>query len=418
VEYFEQTKKTRIKSTLEMCSDKPPTYDHNTTAWLSNNLDRLEVSKKQDHNISINRKYYKIELPRSSNYLCTNEKENHAIHWFLLAGIHYCDELSRKLKSQEKGSSSSFENSEYIRFDQVIKNSLNPIFKRKRQKIDGTRERLIELKALFDTIIPVKKLRPQLPIQTSFTLKNQYYATAFNLFKYFYDSNSIESADVSNVLMGMRNLSQIYEFCCLYKLINGIQGSCDDHGGLVNTRLISHDKTWDGKQTMKVNVLANQFIFNLDADRIVTLYYEKPFYSIDKDSPQDNTLIRTTKSHRPYLPDFTIRVDNSKTSDHYYIILDAKFMRLSNVRKTYDGMNLKYGHELKAIKGSVVDNSAIRYFGLLFGLSEDGEFLEDTPVSSEHSPTGILPITPYFSSFYMGAKENGTAKYILENYIF
>jgi hypothetical protein len=300
----------------------------------------------------------------------------------------------------------------------VIKNSLNPIIKRKGQKVDDVSKRLIKIKKIFDVIIPIEKLKPQLPMQTSYTLKNNHYATAFNLFKCFYDSNSAERSDELNILMGMRNLSQIYEFTCLYKLINGLKKSCSETGGSTTTRLIDHDKTWAGKQTMKVNVLANQFVFNFDDDRDVTLYYEKPFYIFDRYHPQDNTIIRISKSTQPYRPDFTIRVDNKKTGDHHYIILDAKFMTLNNVKSKYKEMHSKYAQELKAVKDKAIDNTAIKYVGLLYGLSENSGLLEDDSfISLEHKPNGILPVTPYFSSFHMGVKENGTAKYIIENYM-
>ncbi len=417
VETFAQTKKVRIRSQLEMHTEKPPVYNHHTTMWLLSNFDKLEVAKKQDYDVTINRKYYRVDLPSSNNYPCTNENENQAIHWFLLTGLDYCKEMVKLLKSQERKTTSSFENSEYIRFDQVIKNSLNPIIKRKGKKVEDISKRLIELKKVFDIIIPIKKIKPQLPIQTSFTLKNKHYATAFNLFKYFYEANSAERTDEINILMGMRNLSQIYEFTCLYKLINGIQQSCDETGGLISTRLITHDKTWEGRQTMAVNVLANQFVFNLDVDRDVTLYYEKPFYVYDKYQPQDNNIIRISKSSQPYRPDFTLRVDNKKTGEHYYVILDAKFMNLKNVRSKYKEMHAKYAQELKAVKNKVIDSTAIKYVGLLFGLGEDHRFVEDSFISSEHKPLGMLPILPYFSTLHMGVEENGTAKYIIENYV-
>lgn len=417
IDCFEKRKKTNLKSKLELQSQSPPIYDHNTSNWLLNNLQKLEVSKKQEYDIMINRKYYKIDLPRSNNYLCTNTKENHTIHWFILVSMNYCDELINFLKLQEREVISSFENSEYIRFDQVIKNSLNPILKRKRSLVEDAVKRLIRLKKIFDIIIPVEKLKPQFPLQTSFTLKNSHYAGAFNLFKSFYEANSVESSDDLDILMGIRNLSQIYEFCCLYQLINGISKNCFKQGGIISTRFISHDKTWDGKQTMKVNVLANQFVFQFDNERVVTLCYEKPFFTVDKNNPQNNTLIRITKSNRPYLPDFTIRVDNIKTGEHHYVILDAKFMTFKTVRKKYVEMYTKYGQELKAVKNSSIDSTAIKYLGLLYGISENKRFFEDTHLSSEHAPNGILPITPYFSTLYMGAKDNGSIQYLIDNYI-
>lgn len=417
VEHFARKKKARIVSKLEIHSEKPPVYDHNTTMWLLNNFDKLEVSKKQDHDVVINRKNFKVQLPRTSNYPCTNENENQVIHWFLMASIHYCIEIRKSLKSQEKKNPSSFENREYIRFDQVIKNSLNPIIKRKGQQVDDISKRLIKIKKIFDIIIPIKKLKPKFPIQTSYSLKNIHYATAFNLFKSFYDQNSAVRSDELNILLGMRNLSQIYEFCCLYKLINGIKKSCHEFGGLISRRLITHNKTWEGKQTMEVNVLANQFIFSFDDNRQVTLYYEKPFYVVDTLNPQNNTIVRISKSTQPYRPDFTIRVDNKETGKSHYIILDAKFMSLVNVRSKYKEMHSKYAQELKAINNNKIDNSAIRYVGLLFGLNESHEFLEDSFISPEHKPNGLLPILPYFSSFHMGAQENGTARYIVDNYM-
>ena len=169
---------------------------------------------------------------------------------------------------------------------------------------------------------------------------------------------------------------------------------------------------------MEINVLANQFVFNFDDDRDITLYYEKPFYILDRYHPQDNTIVRISKSTQPYRPDFTIRVDNKKTGDHHYIILDAKFMTLNNVKAKYKEMHSKYAQELKAVKNEAVDSLAIRYVGLLYGLSNNHAFSEDSFISSEHQPNGILPISPYFSCFHLGVKENGTLKYIIENYLF
>ncbi|WOT06218.1 nuclease domain-containing protein [Shewanella youngdeokensis] len=417
IESFSRTKKTKIRSQLEMYSDKPPVYDHNTTMWLLSNFDKLKVTKKQDHNVVINRKFYNIELPKSNTYLCTDEKENHVIHYFLMTGINYCLELRKLLKSQEQKTTTSFENNEYIRFDQVIKNSINPIIKRKGQKVDEITNRLIKLKKTFDIIAPINKLKPQLPIQTSYTLKNNHYSSAFNLFKYFYDSNGADRSNDLSILMGIRNLSQIYEFSCLYQLVNALKQYSYDKGGLITTRLVTHDKTWEGKQTMKINVLANQFVFKFDKDRDITLYYEKPFHVIDRYAPQDNTIIRISKSTRPYRPDYTIRVDNKSTGDHHYIILDAKFMTLKNVRTKYKEMHSKYAQELKSVKNKIIDNTAIKYVGLLYALSEDNIFSEDSYISAEHKPNGMLPISPYFSSFHLGVEENGTTKYIIENYL-
>ncbi|MEZ8382406.1 nuclease domain-containing protein [Vibrio splendidus] len=414
---FSRKKKDKIVKNVEMQSDVPPIYDHNTTEWLTENLDKLEPARKQEHTLVINKKYYNVELPRNNYFKCTNQKENQAIHWFLLSGIQYCDEMIKAVRSQESSRIVSYENSEYIRFDQVIKNVINPILKRKVVKLKDTRNKLINLKMMYNGIIPVKKLKPTLPSQTSFTLKNSHYCSTFNLIKNFYDANHVDRSEELYILMGMRNLSQIYEFCCLYKIINGIKEYCYVDGGLVSTRLIVHDKTWEGIQTMSVNILANQFIFKIDDNRFLTLYYEKPFYPIVQNKIPDNTIIRISKSTQPYRPDYTLRLDDSITGEHRYIILDAKFKNEKNVKRVYSEMHSKYAQELKSVKNRSIDNSAIKYVGLLYGISSNDKILEDSFISEVHGPNGLLPITPYFSSMYLGANSNETISEILKQYL-
>lgn len=418
VGHFSKNNKYKLKTKLEIQSDKLPVYDHNTTDWLTCNFDKLEPARKQEYTVAINKHYYKVDLPRNNYFNCTNHKENQAIHWFLLSGIQYCDDMIKLLESQENDSVVSYENSEYIRFDQVIKNALNPILRRKSNKIKNAKNRLIQLKMMYDDVIPVQKLKPTLPVQTSYSLKNYHYCSAFNLIKHFYDSNHVDRSEELDILLGMRNLSQIYEFCCLYKIINGIKAHCQPDGGLVSTRLISHNKTWEGIQTMNVNVLANQFIFKIDNHRTLTLYYEKPFYPVKKNQIPDNTIIRITKSGEPYLPDYTIRLDNSNTGDHNYIILDAKFKNQDNVKKDHSKMHSKYAQQLKSVKNKTIDNSAIKYVGLLYGIGSKGSLMEDSFISEEHGLNGELPILPYFSSFYVGVDANDVVAEILEKYLF
>lgn len=212
VDKFSRNKKCQLQKNMIIRSDQFPVYDYDTTNWLTSNFDKLRPARKQDYTIAINKNYYHVDLPINNYSSNTNQKENRAIHWFILSGIEYCSYMVEVFKLQENSHMSSYENSEYIRFDQVIKNSINPILRSKLNKIIDTKNRLIQLKRIYDNVIPVKNLKATLPIQTSFTLKNKHYSAAFNLIKIFYESNHVDRSEDINILLGMRNLSQIYEF--------------------------------------------------------------------------------------------------------------------------------------------------------------------------------------------------------------
>lgn len=405
------------KKDIDLQNIHPKIYDHNTFNWLLDNLDKMIPSEKNKSDIFLNNNYYNITLPNTHIQNDTNDIENHVIHTFIFEAIKYCNDQLILLSKKSSYSFSEFENSSYIRFDQVIKKSISSILNSKINILDEYLLRLYNLKNLFNSIIPVVNLKHSYPIISSFTLKNSHYLNAFQLFENFYHANDVDNSINTSILLGLRNLSQIYEFCCMYKILSAMNQLTSNKNTLRSSRQIAYDKSWQGKNTMKINVLANEFTYIINEKIKVTICYEKPFYTLDYKSPQKNTLFRTSISTKPYIPDFTFKVENLNSGTFEYSILDAKFMNFKNVKNKYKEMYQKYGCELKAFGENDISHNSIKYVGLLFGIHDDNNFIEDSFISKSHSPNSDFPIIPYFSAFSLCMKNNGSINYILKNYI-
>jgi len=419
---FKLDSKNSIEHRLEYNSNKPIVVDDSSASWLSENMDKLEISNSTESKLRIKRRYYQVELPNSVTHINTDLKENRVLHQFISVALSYLSKIRQKIEEQARKVPEDIEYSEYVKFDQVIKGIMNPILTMRIKKIDRLIKRVKRLHLFFKTTIPVKKVTGEMPIQTQFTLRHRHYGIAFNAITTFYKASDADRSN-SEFLLGLRSLSQLFEFCCLYYLINYFKKFTEQ----VSALRVEHSFEWEGKNTNKLNVLANEFIFETDFYKY-TLVYEKKYFSLSKNNThlQSDNLVRLDAQSNTREPDYTIQVFNKATKEYYFIILDAKFIRSYKMRnkKAEEAPSVlqtnftKYATNLKTYKDGNVVNLT-RYVGVIFGLSKsDDEQKRITMFSKIHDVDGIAPTFPFSAADFIsfGGKRDGLDQ-MLNKYI-
>lgn len=419
---FRFNHKHDMDTSVEFHSNKPPSFDDRVTEWLLENIDEASIASSNNYSVKINNHYLKIELPNSINTINTDKKENHVIHHFIRVSNKYLKEELTSLRSvllSDKNLNSEYEG--YVKFDNVIQASLSGIFYNKERNIKKLISRLDNLKRLVEKYIPVKEIKPIMPMQTSYTLRNKHYAITFEAIKTFYRAES-GNRKKDTFLLGLRSLSQLFEFACLYFLVNYFK----KFSSQVSVDWLLDSFSFYGPPSDKMNVLGNCFVFN-NENYEYTLMYEKKFYSItqNRESDQLENLIRVDDRGSYYEPDFTIKVRNRHTDSYYYIILDAKFSRRYKMNKNKDdslgilsSIFLKYGNNLKAYTSNGIEDLT-KFIGVMYGLKTNTDKTERlTYFNKIHDIDELLPISPFSSADYINfdSRENSFHR-VLDKYV-
>lgn len=411
-----------VEHHLQYNSNKPIVVDDSSASWLSENMDELVLSNSNQSRLRIKQKYYQVDIPNSVTLLNTDTKENRVLHQFILVALKYLSGTRKDIAAQVNSISDSEEYNEYVKFDQVIKGMINPVLMMRLKTVDLLIERVKRINLFFVTNIPVKKVTGEMPIQNSYTLRHKHYARSFNKIAEFYNASDTNRGG-SEFLLGLRNLSQLFELCCLYSMVCYFKTISIP----VTTSWLPKSLEWESKGASELNVLGNTFVFESE-DYEYTLLYEKRFYSFSKDTMnlQINNLVRIDQSNNYRDPDFTIKVRNKSTNDFYFIVLDAKFSRrykMTNAKpdkvpSVLQTVFNKYSTNLKAYKNNeLVDLT--RYVGVIFGLSKNEEEQGRVHMFNEiHDIDGLAPIFPFAAADFISFdKCNENIEGILSKYI-
>lgn len=405
VHSFKLDKKSNIEHRLVYNSNKPTIVDDSSASWLSENMDAMEVANSTDYKLRIKRRYYKVDIPNSITQLNTDLKENRVLHQFIYVALEYLSTIRKDLEEQTDSISEKVEYSEYVKFDQVIKGMINPILNLRIKTINELVLRLERIHLFFKKFIPVTKTAGEMPVQTQFTLRHRHYGKAFNQIATFYKASHADKSN-SEFLLGLRNLSQLFELCCLYYLVRYFKAFSKQ----ISASWVTHKLEWAGHKTEQLNVLANEFIFETEFYEY-SVIYEKKYFSLSTHSmeSQKDNLVRLDQKNNFREPDYTIKVLNKITNDYYFIILDAKFSRSYKMKNNkpdqipsvLQSIYTKYATNMKTYKnGSMVDLT--RYVGVLFGLSKtDREQQRISMFNNAHDIDGLAPIFPFAAADFI-----------------
>lgn len=343
------SKKSYLKNLVKMKSISKKEINNNRTNQIIDpedvlfNLDKI-YQDNTSSDIYINRNYYSASnLPSNSLTETFDFKDNQII----LSGLIYTQINLKKFldilngidlinpvnSDKEYSIFSSYTNNRHDISKVILKITSVGLIKR----ITLILKEIEYYIHFFKNTLKVSHKRPIYPEFTKLTMVNPFYKDIFLKIKNIYECGAFGIEGVTAKIK-IRSMSKIYEFFCLYKMIE----SFENLGFFI-------------KQEIKDGDIPQTITMERD-DKILTIYYEKLIHYVDVLNKEESGLVSVNHSHKDkdynfYNPDYIIEIYDKNSSNIFYYILDAKFRK---------SRNLINDNTLMKIKGKYFEN--LRYF--------------------------------------------------------
>ncbi|PSW31711.1 hypothetical protein C9J21_15410 [Photobacterium phosphoreum] len=400
ISLFKKYKSTKWESNTTI-KEQATSIGPDSIYYVMNNVDSLTSTTYESANICANGRYYYLDkLPSEDLIESTNTDENRQIHFLFLSISLYL----RKLKSDLTITTTKVQTSndiDYLQFDDVLNNFKISILKRKIHDIDKLLFEINKIIYKFNTLIPAKVLLTTKPRLTHYIKKTPHYSRLFILMDKWFKSPS-PNLNGSELLLGVKNLSKLYEYTCLILLNNIIKN--DTKLPLETaTYLNYHDDGSVSEEKIYENNINNYYSYSNES-MTINLLYEPFIYAYSKNS-KPNTLVNISgKSNNKnpdlphyYAPDFIIEISKNSWDESIYMILDAKFTNRSNVKDLYlPEITNKYLFGIHKTRNDLtLGISPIKAVIALFPHSTHGNKINNT--GKDYCLTGKNPVIPHAS---------------------
>lgn len=303
-------KKTELTNSIEW-STTDGDLSPNTIYLIQNNLHYSSTSSKESSNFKFNGKYFKLSpFPKEEYSETTDVYENQLLHGF----IKHVNILLLKIKEIYKEELNLIKKKQYqeqvVKFDNIINSYNIPILDYQIERITVIQNKVGTIKKIFDKHIPVSKEFIKMPQITTFIKNNIIYRNVFELIIDLYSFNDIKfEIDQPNILFGIRNLSTLYEYYILIKIIDTLKN---------NFNFVEVER-----KSIGTNHINNFYKFEIADQLEIELYYEPIIRK--SNNKNDIGLFKVSSDGMFRKPDFVIKIKNLKTNKFEYIIFDAKY---------------------------------------------------------------------------------------------
>lgn len=343
------SKKSYLKNLVKMKSIYKKEINNNGTNQIIDpedvlfNLDKI-YHDNTSSDIYINRNYYSASnLPSNSLTETFDFKDNQIILSSLIYTqinlkkfldiLNGIDLINPVNSDKEYNSFSSYSNNRHDISKVILKITSVGLIKR----ITLILKEVEYYIHFFKNILKVSHKKPIYPEITKLTMVNPFYKDIFLKIKNIYECGAF-GIDGVTAKIKIRSMSKIYEFFCLYKMID----SFENLGFFI-------------KQEIKNGDIPQTITMERD-DKILIIYYEKLIHYVDVLNKKESGLVSVNYYHKDkdynfYNPDYVIEIHDKVSSNIFYYILDAKFRK---------SRNLINDSTLLKIKGKYFDN--LRYF--------------------------------------------------------
>ncbi|MEC6814448.1 nuclease domain-containing protein [Photobacterium toruni] len=303
-------KKTELTTSIEW-STMDGYLSPNSIYLIQNNLHYSSTSSKENSNFKYNGKYFKLlPFPKEEHSETTDVYENQLLHGF----IKHINSLLLKIKNIYEEELNIIKKRHYqnqvVKFDNIINSYNIPILDYQIERIIIIQNKIGLIKKIFDKHIPVSNEFIKMPKITTFIKSNIIYRRVFELIIDLYSYNDIEfEIDQPNILFGIRNLSTLYEYYILIKIIDTLKN---------NFNFVEVER-----KAIDTNHINNYYKFEIFDQLEVELYYEPIIRKSNNKNDIDLFKVSTDGLFRK--PDFVLKIKNLKTNKFEFIIFDAKY---------------------------------------------------------------------------------------------
>jgi len=254
-------------------------FDANTAEWLLSHLDMLTPAADMNDAITV------IDnLPYTVEKLEVNELteesdvyENRVLCSYLNSIKTFLVEIRKECEQaqiHERAGRKYYEEDadRYVSFSIEIKSSVRELFKVRKAKCDTLLEKCNYLVRVMDIRIPVTRFLSDVPSLTPWVKANLHYRILFEKIIFWYQ---MATNDWSNeeALVGIRSIDELYEYFCLYKLIDAL-----DESGFRLEESEDRGQSYKTGWNSEYGAPRRTYEFRKGATRLV-LHYEKEIWS-------------------------------------------------------------------------------------------------------------------------------------------
>ncbi|MCW2106353.1 UNVERIFIED_ORG: hypothetical protein M2402_003531 [Rahnella aquatilis] len=411
---FSRDNKYILNSDMTLSEQGQPTGP-DSIYWALTNLDKLSPASHNDVNIYFNnRGYYFEKQPKEIITKDTDVFENRVINTFLMQSELFLFDLINEYKINNFIEASIFD-TEYVRFDHTMSKFSRIALDVKIKEIEKLINRVRGLRKIYLKIIPSKVRGVFLPKITSYVAKKTHYRNAFQHIEKYYKSHAPKFNN-NKMLLGLKNLSIIYELTSLLILHKIIQEVFEVNVSMQNYRYHAEDLPFGGVDKERPSgVINNHFLFSSNEYQIELLYEAKIYPYSSSSQPGDfidtsNTYGSSRYGKHHYCPDFIVKIYSKKWGRPFTLILDSKFKDLNSI-KEYDINSLtnKYLLNIHCVgnDGRLL-MSPVDMLIILFAHEKNGNLLRT--VSPRHCITGKYPVLPQSTALVFHTRETELLK--------
>lgn len=323
---FNGRKRSRLlpKSTRIKANGAVGLTDH-SVAWTLSHLDMLTPATPSPVNVLLGGSYYSIdEVEADILQDDTDVYENKVIAGYFDDVLSRLSEAAKVYEDRRKQASAEmaprdvpigFKSIQDIRRQFVIK-----YYDRLLTEYFLLKRRILRHATFFQQNLSVRFPHHGMPQLTPGFLSQFHYHTAFKQIVAYYRLGSLTLTG-ERFLYGLRTLDKLYEFYCLFRIIEAVKAS--------KWTLTRQDRVAFGGAIMPSPLEGikpnNKYTFVHSSGLRMTLYYDLEIStSVQTEIGLVDTFHTRYGSNSNYAPDFVMKIERSK--DVVYAVLDAKYV--------------------------------------------------------------------------------------------
>lgn len=406
---FLRERKCQIYSDMILSENGTPTGP-DSVYWALTNLDRLSPANQDSVNIYFNNRGYHYEqLPKEISVENYDVYENRVINTFLINAVNFLHSLRNEYSVNVEYSSSPL-NSEYVRFDHTMAKFSKMALEVKIKEVDLLIAKASELRSMYLKVIPSKIRVFAVPRMSSYVAKHSHYREAFSRIEKCYRAQAPDFS-TNKLLLGLKNLSIIYELTTLLLLHKGIVNVFQTSEVVHNYREHAESHPFGGVDAERPEgIINNHFTFS-NSEFIIELLYEAKIYPYTANS-KPGDLIDTSNTYgsaiygkHHFCPDFVLKITSKNKGVTFTVILDAKFKDFNTLKEyDMDALTNKYLLNIHSVgDNGRVKISSVDMLIVLFAHTKSGSTLRR--VSPRHCLTGQYPVFPQSTAIALNTND-------------
>lgn len=368
--------------------------------WALSNLDKLFPASNEDMNFLFNNRGYQLkELPQEHLAENTDVIENRVINSFLFHASQDIISLLNNYESKINSDKINIVDKNFVRFDHTLSKYAKLVLEHKCYELKNILTQVENIRSTLNKIIPSKIIKGIPPKFTSYISKHSHYKIAFKMIEQ-YNKAAAPTNNGSELLLGLKNLSIIYEFVCLLLIQDTLKKCFDVSISEMTYRYYNENSPFGGIKTTRPDGEPNNYFILKNKTYKAEIFYEPKIYPMNDFNIEgdfiniSNNRLHPIYGQHYYSPDFILRVSSIKWKDPIVVILDSKYKDKATINKyDIDSLTMKYLLNLGQIrKNKTLGISPIKLLLILFAHDGGGAIVRR--VAKRHSLIGEHPILP------------------------